>query len=81
MQDLLVSLANMLDILGFLAKKSKSFLEFLSMILKNLAKFCDFAKNNCQDLGEKCQKSKKNFGKKSKTPSIGLAKNRKIVKL
>ena len=41
MQDLLVSLAKILAILGFLAKKSKNFFGFLSKIWKNLAKSCE----------------------------------------
>ena len=68
-QDFLVSLAKILDILGFLAKKSKHFFGFLSTILKNLA---NLAKNNCQDLGKKFQKSKKFLGKKTKKPNTGL---------
>ena len=44
MQDFFVSFAKILDILGFLVKKSKIFLEFLSTILKNLA---NPAKNKC----------------------------------
>ena len=39
------SLAKILDILGFLTKKSKNVLGFLSTILKNLAEFCDL----CQE--------------------------------
>ena len=62
MQDFLVSLAKMLDVLDFVAKNSKNFLGFLSTILKNLA---NLAKNNCQDLGKKCQKSKNFLNKKT----------------
>ena len=40
MQDFLVSLAKILDNLGFVAKNSKNFHGFLSTILKNIAKSC-----------------------------------------
>ena len=39
------SLAEILETFDFLAKKSKSFLVFLSTILKNLVKFCE----TCQE--------------------------------
>ena len=68
------SLAKILDSLGFLAKKSKNFLGFLSTILKNLQNLANLAKNNCQDLGKKCQKSKNFLGKKSKIFLGSLAK-------
>ena len=72
MQDFLVSLAKILDILGFVDKNSKNFLEYFFprswKILQNLA---NLAKNNFQDLGKKCQKSKKFLGKKTKTSSTG----------
>ena len=68
MQDFLVSFTKILDIFDFLAKHSKNFPEFFSTILKNLA---SLAKNKCQDLGNKCQKSKNFPGKKTKTSSTG----------
>ena len=72
MLDFFVSLGKNWDIPGFLAKNFKSYLGILSTILKILAKCCGIAKNNCQDLGKKCQKSIIFLGKKIKTPSTGF---------
>ena len=74
MQAFLGSLAKILDSLGFLAKKSKNFLGFVSTILKNLANFCE----PCQDLGKKCQKSKKFLARKPRRQALG---NHPFVKL
>ena len=60
MQGFLVSLAKILDILGFVAKNSKDFFGFLSAMLK-------------KDLGKKSQKSTNFLGEKTNTPSTGEA--------
>ena len=59
-KDFLVSLAEILVILAFVAKNSKNFLGFLSTILKNLANFCE----PCQDLGKKSKNARIFSGRK-----------------
>ena len=58
-------------VLVFLPKSPKIFLDFFPRSWKTLQILANLAKNNCQDLGKKCQKSKKFLGKKTKTPSTG----------
>ena len=58
-------------VLVFLPRSPKIFLDFFPRSWKILQNLANFAKNNCQDLGKKCQKSKKFLGKKTKTPSTG----------
>ena len=58
--------------LVFLPRSPKIFLDFFLWSWKILQNLANLAKNNCQDLGKKCQKSKKFLGKKTKTPSTGL---------
>ena len=58
-------------VLVFLPRSAKIFLDFFPRSWKILQNLANLAKNNCQDLGKKCQKSKKFLGKKTKTPSTG----------
>ena len=54
----------------FLSRTPTNFKDFFPRSWKILQNLANLAKNNCQDLGKKCQKSK--FpGKKTETPSTG----------
>ena len=53
----------------FYCQELQEFSWIFSTILKNLA---NLAKNDCQDIGEKCQKSKNFLGKKPRRQALGL---------
>ena len=65
-------------VLVFLPRSPKIFLDFLPRSWKILQILANLAKNNCQDLGKKCQKSKF-LGKKTKTPSSRYKRTRHIA--
>ena len=71
----LVLLPRFWIVLVLLTRSPKIFLHFLPRSWKILENLANLAKNKCQDLGKKCQKSKKFFGKKTKSPNTEWPSN------